>query len=87
MAGGAGLFLSEGAHPDRPNQAPQEFWPSTCTFRSILYSAGKRLGREAAVYLDRIPEADLRLFAQIELAAGLAGLPELRGTQREYRPR
>jgi hypothetical protein len=73
--------------PDRPNQAPREFWPSTCSFRSILYSAGRRLGREAAVYLDRIPDADLRLFAQIELAAALAGLPELRGTQREYRPR
>jgi hypothetical protein len=73
--------------PDRPNQAPQEFWPSTCNFRSILYSAGNRLGQDAAVYLDRIPDADLRLFAQIELAAALAGLPELRGTQREYRAR
>jgi len=73
--------------PDRPNQAPQEFWPSTCSFRSILYSAGKCLERDAAVYLDRIPDADLRLFAQIELAAALAGLPELLGTQREYRPR
>jgi len=75
------------AGPDRPNQAPQEFWPSTCRFRSILYSAGNRLGRDAAVYLDRIPDVNLRLFAQIELAAALAGLPELQGTQRGYRPR
>jgi hypothetical protein len=73
--------------PDRPNQAPREFWPSTCSFRSILYSAGRRLGRDATSYLDRIPDPDLRLFAQIELAAALAGLPELQGTQREYRPR
>ena len=51
-------------------------------FRSILHSAAKRLGEDAAVYLDRIPDADLRLFAQIELGAGLAGLPELRGIQR-----
>jgi len=68
--------------PDHPNQAPREFWPSTCRFRSILYSAGKRLGRDAVVYLDRIPDADLRLLAQIELAAALAGLPEMQGTQR-----
>ncbi len=68
------------------NQAPKEFWPSTCRFRSILHRAGKRLGADAAVYLDRIPDAGLRHFAQIELAAALAGLPELQGVQREYRP-
>jgi len=72
--------------PENPNQAPREFWPSTCRFRGILYRAGKRLGPDAAIYLDRIPDDDLRLFAQIEFAAALAGLPELQGTQREYRP-
>jgi hypothetical protein len=45
--------------PDNSNQAPKEFWPSTCSFRSILYSAGKRLGKEAEGYLDRIPDDDL----------------------------
>jgi hypothetical protein len=72
---------------DHPNQPAREFWPSTCSFRSILYHAGNRLGPNAAAYLERIPDPDLRLFAQIELAAALAGLPELQGTQREYRPR
>lgn len=71
--------------PDRPNYAPREFWPSTCSFRSILYRAGKKLGPGAAAYLDRIPDPDLRLFAQIELAAALAGLPELQGVQRKQR--
>lgn len=71
--------------PDRPNEAPKEFWPSTCSFRSIFYSAGKRLGKEAEGYLNRIPDDDLRLFAEIELAAALAGLPELPGTQRQSR--
>jgi hypothetical protein len=75
------------ASPQNPNQAPREFWPSTCRFRGILYSAGKRLSRDGAVYLDRIPDDDLRLFAQIEFAAALAGLPELQGAQREYHPR
>jgi hypothetical protein len=73
--------------PGNPNRAPREFWPSTCRFRGILYRAGKRLGQLAALYLDRIPDNDLRLFAQIEFAAALAGLPELQGTQRESRSR
>lgn len=72
----------EDAAPERPNQAPKEFWPSTSRFRSILYKAGKLVGQNAAVYLDAIPDADVRLFAQIELAAALAGLPELPGVQR-----
>jgi hypothetical protein len=71
--------------PDSPNQAPKSFWPSTCAFRTILYSAGKRLGPEAVILLDRIPDDDLRLFAQIELAAALAGLPELPETWRKQR--
>ena len=61
---------------DSPNQAPRTLWPSTCAFRTILYSAGKRIGPEAHLLLDRIPDEDLRLFARIELAAALAGLPE-----------
>jgi len=67
----------EDAAPERPNQAPKEFWPSTSRFRSVLYKAGKLVGQNAAVYLEAIPDADVRLFAQIELAAALAGLPEL----------
>jgi hypothetical protein len=62
---------------DGPNQAPRTFWPSTCAFRTILYAAGKRIGPEANLLLERIPDEDLGLFARIELAAALAGLPEL----------
>jgi hypothetical protein len=62
---------------DSPNQAPRTLWPSTCAFRTILYAAGKRIGPEANLLLNRIPDEDLRLFARIELAAALAGLPEL----------
>ena len=72
---------------DNPNQAPRTFWPSTCAFRAILYAAGKRIGPEANQLLDRIPEEDLRLFARIELAAALAGLPEFPEMQhRQRRP-
>jgi uncharacterized protein (TIGR03435 family) len=62
-----------------PNDAPQECWPSTQEFRTILYKAGQHEGRAAVRYLDRIPDPNLRLFAQIELAAALLGLPQIGG--------
>jgi hypothetical protein len=77
----------EDTDPENPNEAPKAMWPSTARFRSILHSAGKRLGKDAAVYLKRVPDEDLRLFARIELAAALAGLPEVPGSQMTYRPR
>jgi hypothetical protein len=52
----------EDAAPERPNQAPKEFWPSTSRFRSVLYKAAKQIGENAAVYLDLIPDDDVRLF-------------------------
>jgi len=70
--------------PDHFNDAPQECWASACEFRKILYLAGRHEGPAAARYLDRIPDPALRLFAQIECAAALAGLPPLGG--RSLRP-
>jgi hypothetical protein len=75
----------EDTAPESPNHAPREFWPSTNRYRSILYRIGKQLGRDGAVYLDRIPDYDLRLFAEIEFEAALAGLPELNGPQMKWR--
>jgi hypothetical protein len=77
----------EDTDAENPNEAPNAFWPSTGSFRSILYGAGKRLGSDAAAYLKRVPDDDLRMFARIELAAALAGLPELPGNQMTHRPR
>ena len=45
--------------------------PSRLSGPLFLYSAGKRLGRDGAVYLDRIPDDDFRLFAQIEFLAAV----------------
>ena len=72
-------------HLHSQNRAPKEVWPSTFCFRHILCQVGKRLGRDADVYLERIPDRDFRLFAQIELAAALAGLPEFHETERTWR--
>jgi hypothetical protein len=66
----------EDTSPVNPNCGPKEYWPSTGAFRSVFYQAGKRLGTEAATLLEKIPDDDLRLFASIEFAAALAGVPE-----------
>ena len=60
--------------PRRKNTAPQICWPSAAGFRSILYKAGIYEGPRAERHLARIPDATLRLLAQIELAAALAGI-------------
>ena len=65
------------------NKAPAECWPSAEDFRSILYAAGRYEGSSGARLLDRIPDPILRLFAQIEFAAGMAGLPQIGGITHE----
>jgi hypothetical protein len=77
----------EDTAPENPNEALKQAWPSSCMFRQILYKAGGRLGDAAAAYLDQIPDDDQRLFAQIELAAALAKLPEMQETQRSRQRR
>ena len=68
------------ARDTESNLAPKECWPSTYEFRNILFKAGEHMDIAAAKYLDCIPDSDLRLFAQIELCAALAGLPQFGGT-------
>ncbi len=71
------------ANPKRPNSEPRECWPSAEDFRTILYAAGKHDPASGARLLDRIPDPALRLFAQIEFAAGVAGLDQIGGIVRE----
>lgn len=72
-------FYALDTDPANPNLAPRECWPSAMEFRNVLYKAGQHEGHSAARHLDRIPDRDLRLFAQIELIAGAAGLPQFGG--------
>jgi hypothetical protein len=67
----------------RPNPYPRECWPSAEDFRVILYAAGRYDGEGGARLLDRIPDVVLRLFAEIEFAAGIAGLEQIGGITRE----
>jgi hypothetical protein len=71
-----------------PNQAPKAFWSSTAKYRELFHKMGKILGEVAEGQLDKVPDAELRLFAQIEFAAGLCGLPEMKSmVQRTSGPR
>jgi hypothetical protein len=69
-----------------PNRAPREIWPSTQSFRALLYRVGRHEGRAATARLEGIPDDDLRLFAKIELAAALAGLKAFGGTEQPPGP-
>ncbi len=79
-------LYAEDSSPASPNRAARECWPSTQAFRDLLYVVGKSRGRDAVAYLERIRDRDLRLFAMIELAAALAGLPLLSGVRCTFRP-
>ena len=78
--------FAEDSDAKSPNHAHKECWPSAREFRHILFNAGQHQGVAAAKHLDRIPDPDLRLFAQIELCAALAGLPQLGGLTIRRRP-
>ena len=70
-----------------PNKAPKECWRSTNEFRNILFKAGQHQGAAAVKHLERIPDADIRLFAQIELCAGMAGLRQIGHTSVGHVPK
>jgi hypothetical protein len=60
-----------------PNRAPHEVWPSTQSFRQLMYRAGRYEGTGGVVRLKRIPDLAVRLLAKIEFVAGLLDLPML----------
>lgn len=63
------------------NAAVRECWPSIQSCRILFHEIGKLLGSDGITYLERIPDPDLRIFAQIEFAAALAGLPAHSGVR------
>jgi hypothetical protein len=71
----------EDTSPDRPNYAPKYRWPSSWRYRTVLYQIGLALGESGSVYLELVPDADLRLLALIEFVTALQGLPQLPGVQ------
>jgi hypothetical protein len=77
-------LYAEDTDAQGPNASPRECWPSTQEFRDAMFRAGRSQGRKASSYLDRITDSDLRLFAEIEFIAALAGLPQFAGSRRVF---
>ena len=71
------------ADPVRPNPYPRECWPSAEDFRAILHGAGRHAEESGGRLLARVPDLVLRLFAEIEFAAGVAGLAHIGSITRE----
>jgi hypothetical protein len=80
----AARLYAEDADAQGPNSSPRECWPSTQEYRNAMFRAGKSEGRRAGSYLDRITDPDLRLLAEIEFIAALAGLPQFAGSRRVF---
>ena len=72
---------NEDTSPERPNYAPKYRWPSAWRYRTVLYYAALTVGEPGVVYLDCVPDEDLRLLSLIEFATALAALPQLSGVQ------
>jgi hypothetical protein len=67
----------EDTNPESPNPALKAFWPSTSSLREPSTVQASALAPIAAKLLERIDDSDLHLFAQVALAAALAGVPAL----------
>jgi hypothetical protein len=80
----ASRLYAQDTDAESPNASPRECWPSTQEFRNAMYRAGKSHCQKASSYLDRITDPDLRLFAEVEFIAALAGLPQFAGSRRVF---
>lgn len=70
--------------PDARNCAPKAFWPSTAMCRSIFHSMGRSAASNSEHILNQVPDRELRVLSQIELAAGMCDLPELMWTTQRF---
>lgn len=66
-------MLKEDANEDSPNQAARDYWPSTGAYRKAMIAAAETLGVDAEPLLSEIKDPDMRLLAQIDLAAAWLG--------------
>jgi hypothetical protein len=69
--------------PEAPQRCAARVLAVSRRLSTILYAAGRYESGRGARLLDRIPDPALRLFAQIEFAAGIAGLVQIGAITRE----
>ena len=72
---------------ESPNRALREYWPSTQSYRGIVWRATDLFGVEAQALLSKIGNPDLALLARVEMAQALLGRPRSPRNIHESRPR
>ncbi|HEV2991969.1 MAG TPA: hypothetical protein VG759_26265 [Candidatus Angelobacter sp.] len=60
---------------DDPNQSLKSAWPSTVVSRACVAVAGRISSRLANDLVMQLPDPDLRIFARIERASSMLGIP------------
>lgn len=76
---GAIALYKDDVNADAPNQALREYWPSTQSYRRIIYRAASMYGIDAEYILPGITDPDLQLLASIEMARSLLKKPAKSG--------
>ncbi len=79
LTGATALYKSD-VNADAPNQALREYWPSTQSYRRIIYRATTMYGVNAEYILPSITDSDLQLLASIEMARALLKKPAKSGS-------
>ena len=78
MTGATALYKRD-VNADEPNEALREYWPSTQSYRRIIYRATTMYGIDAEYILPNISDPDLQLLASIEMARALLKKPAKSG--------
>jgi hypothetical protein len=76
---GATQLYKQDSNSEAPNMAPREYWPSTQSYRRIIYRATAMYGPDAEYVLPKIADPDLNLLASIEMARSLLNKPSRSG--------
>ena len=79
MTGATALYKLD-VNADAPNEALREYWPSTQSYRRIVYRAAALYGIDAEYILPTITDPDLQLLASIEMARSLLKKPGKSGS-------
>lgn len=69
----AAELYKQDADADNPNRALREYWPSTQTYRGLVYRAASAFGPDAESLLAKITDPDVQLLATVEMAHSLLG--------------
>lgn len=72
LSDAADLYKND-SNADDPNRGLREYWPSTQTYRAVVYRTAAMFESDAEALLAKITDPDLQLLATVEMAHSLLG--------------